>query len=141
MIRHLLILAISCGSADADTIVAARTISANTLIEDTDLAFSNVETEGGETDPMLFIGMEARVALYSGRPIRVSDVGPPAIVERNQTIPLTFLGGGISIRTEGRSLVRGGPGDLIRVMNLESRTIVIATLGFDGVAYVHGGRN
>jgi len=64
-----------------------------------------------------------------------------AIVERNQTIPLTFLGGGISIRTEGRSLVRGGPGDLIRVMNLESRTIVIATLGFDGVAYVHGGRN
>jgi len=80
--------------------------------------------------------MEARVALYAGRPIRQGDVGPPAVVDRNQIIPLVYMRSGVMISTEGRALDRAGPGDLIRVMNLSSRSTVTARVGSDGAAYV-----
>lgn len=120
----------------AETVVAARTIPAQTLIAPEDLAFKEGDTAGGESDPLLFVGMETRVALYAGRPISVADVGFPAIVDRNQIIPLIFQSNGLMISTEGRSLARAGPGEIIRVMNLSSRTTVSARIGEDGVAYV-----
>jgi len=92
MIRMISILCLFVSSAWADTVVAGRTIAANSVIEAGDLALSNKDFEGGESDPSLFIGMEARVALYAGRPISRSSVGPPAIVERNQSIPMAYTG-------------------------------------------------
>ncbi|WP_373487298.1 flagella basal body P-ring formation protein FlgA, partial [Blastomonas sp.] len=38
--------------------------------------------------------------------------------------------------TDGRALGRAGVGDVIRVMNLTSRTTVTAQIGADGAAYV-----
>lgn len=70
------------------------------------------------------IGREARVALYPGRPIRAGDIGTPAVIERNQLVPLVYVRGGLRIETEGRALVRAGPGEFVRVMNLSSRATV-----------------
>lgn len=136
MTRLLFILCLWSTNALAETVVAARTIPAQTLISAEDLLLREGDTDGGETDPLLFVGMESRVALYAGRPIRVGDVGFPAVVERNQIIPLVFSSNGLKISTEGRSLARAGPGDIIRVMNLTSRSTVSAKIGSDGVAYV-----
>ena len=140
MIRFLLILFLA-GPATAETVVAARTIQAQTIIAASDLALQQTTLPGGESDPALFIGMEARVALYAGRPIRVSDVGFPAIVDRNQLIPLVYDANGLVIRTEGRALGRAGVGEIIRVMNMASRNTVSARIGSDGAAYVMSGGN
>lgn len=120
----------------AETVVASRTIPAQTLISSDDLLIKEITVAGGETDPLLFVGMEARVALYAGRPIRAGDVGLPAIVDRNQIISLIYEQSGLRIATEGRSLTRAGPGEIIRVMNLTSRSIVTAQVGLDGAAIV-----
>jgi len=135
MIRALCLCLLAM-PATAETIVAARTIPAMTLIAPEDLIIREGTVTGGESDPLLFIGMESRVALYAGRPVRVGDVGFPAVVDRNQIISLIYNQGGLRIATEGRSLARAGPGDVIRVMNLASRTTVTARVGTDGVAYV-----
>jgi len=120
----------------AETVVASRTIPAQTLISSDDLLVKEITVAGGETDPLLFVGMEARVALYAGRPIRAGDVGLPAIIDRNQIISLIYEQSGLRIATEGRSLTRAGPGEIIRVMNLTSRSIVTAQVSFDGAAIV-----
>ncbi len=120
----------------AETVVAARTLPAQTLISPEDLVIQPQDVPGAVSDPALLIGMEARVALYAGRPIRPGDVGFPAIVERNEVIAMIYASGGIHIATEGRALDRAGPGDVIRVMNLASRTTVTARIGADGAAYV-----
>jgi flagella basal body P-ring formation protein FlgA len=135
MIRAI-ILCLLASPLAAETIVAARTIPAQTLIGPDDLLLRDITIAGGETDPLLFVGMESRVALYAGRPIRAGDVGFPAVVERNQIIPLIFQRSGLTIATEGRSLARAGPGEMIRIMNLGSRSTVTARIGQDGVAYV-----
>ncbi|PHQ86800.1 MAG: flagella basal body P-ring formation protein FlgA [Thalassobium sp.] len=135
MIR-ILFLCLLALPAGAETLVAARTIPARTIIGPDDLLLRDIATTGGITDPSALIGMEARVALYAGRPIRQGDVGPPAVVDRNQIIPLVYMRSGVMISTEGRALDRAGPGDLIRVMNLSSRSTVTARVGSDGAAYV-----
>jgi len=136
MIRVAMILTVLAVPAMADTIVAARTIPAKSIIGPDDVLLRNLDTPGGIQTTEAAIGLEARVALYAGRPIRQGDIGPPAVVERNQIVTLVYNHGGIVISTEGRALDRAGPGDLIRVMNLTSRTSVNARISPDGVAFV-----
>ncbi|MDX8346416.1 flagellar basal body P-ring formation chaperone FlgA [Cognatiyoonia sp. IB215446] len=136
MIRTLLLCVGLAGPTAADTVVATRTIPAQSLIMDGDVTVSSRDIPGVVSDPAQVIGMEARVALFAGRPIRPADVGFPAVVERNQIIPLYFQRGGLMISTEGRALGRAGPGDLVRVMNISSRSTVTARIGADGAGYV-----
>lgn len=139
MIRTILFFLLLGQTAAAETIVAARTIQAQTIITATDLTIQEGLISGGETDPALFIGMEARVALYAGRPIRIGDVGFPAVVDRNDLISLIYQNNGLVIQTEGRALGRGGVGETVRVMNMASRNTVSARIGPDGAAYVLAG--
>lgn len=136
MIRLTLALCVAGLPAVADIVVPARTIPARSLIAPEDLTLRDMDVPGAVTDPELLIGMETRVALYAGRPINPGDVAYPAIIERNQIITLVFSRGGLTISTEGRALDRAGPGEVIRVMNLASRSTVTATIGIDGVAHV-----
>lgn len=136
MIRLGVLLACLAGPVAAEAVVAARTIPARSIIDVGDIVMRDLDVAGGIQDPALVVGLESRVALYAGRPIRSGDVGPPAVVDRNQIITLVFDRGGITISTEGRALDRAGPGDVIRVMNLSSRTTVTARLDASGTAFV-----
>jgi flagellar basal body P-ring formation protein FlgA len=136
MIRLTLALLALASPLKADILVATRTIPAQSLIGPDDIETRAMDVPGAVTDPSQIVGMEARIALYAGRPIRPGDVGFPAVVERNAIVALVYDTGGLVITTEGRALDRAGPGDVIRVMNIASRTTVSATIGIDGAAYV-----
>lgn len=136
MIRLVLFFAVCSGVAQADIVVAVRTIRPQTVIAPEDLVMRDLVVPGAVADPELLIGMEARVALYANRPIQPGDVGFPATIDRNQLITLIYQNGTLLISTEGRALDRAGPGDVIQVMNLTSRTTVMARIGADGAAYV-----
>lgn len=122
--------------AFADSLVATRTIRAQSVLVAEDLTRVEAEIPGALADPAEALGLEARVTIYPGRPIRAEDLGPPALVDRNQIVPLVYETGGLSILTEGRALERGGEGDLIRIMNIGSRTTVSGRVGADGVVRV-----
>lgn len=109
-------------------------IRAQTLIGPADVALmpDGQALSGGFKSVEEAIGLEARVNLYEGRPIRPGDLGPPAIVERNQIVALNYHHAGLSIRTEGRALDRAGAGERLRVMNIKSRTTVTGTVLVDG---------
>jgi len=136
MIRAVLALMLLAAPAAAETVVAARTIPARSIIGTTDVYLQAGIIPGTANTAEQVVGYEARVALYAGRPIRPGDVGPPAVVERNDVIPLIFDHGGIFIAAEGRALERAGPGEVIRVMNISSRNTVRARIADDGSAIV-----
>ena len=120
----------------ADSLVATRTIRAQTALTAEDVTAVAMEIPGALSDPATVIGQEARKVIYAGKPILAQDLGPSAIVERNQIIPLAYSAGGLSILTEGRALARGGVGDVIDVMNLASRSKVTGQIGPDGIVRV-----
>lgn len=119
-------------AAMAQSVVPVRTLRANTIIDADDLGVKTASVPGSFENPENVIGQEARIALYAGRPIRFNEIGPPAIVNRNQIVDLVFMLNGLKISTEGRALGRGGVGDRIRVMNLTSRAALFGTVSADG---------
>lgn len=132
-----LLLALSAGAAAADVLLASRTLRAGTLIGAGDVVLSvGTAPPGAATHPDEAIGLEARVTLYSGRPIPVASLGPPALVERNQLVTLVFQRSGLEIRADGRALERGAEGDAIRIMNLASRSTVTGTVAGTGLVIV-----
>lgn len=126
-------------TALADSMVATHTIRAQTVLTAEDFTLVDADIPGALTDPQQAIGLEARVTLYAGRPISAADLGSAAMVERNQTVTLIYRSAGLSILTEGRALDRGGVGDVIKVMNLASRTTVTGMIDPDGSVQVNSG--
>ncbi|GHF01926.1 flagella basal body P-ring formation protein FlgA [Aliiroseovarius zhejiangensis] len=135
-ILTLLTLLATSGLAYADTVVATRNIRANVIITAQDLKLVPSELPGGFQLLEDVVGQEARVVLYAGRPILVKDIGPPALVERNQIVTLAYVSGPLTILAEGRSLGRAGIGDRVRVLNLSSRTTVTGSVLADGTVSV-----
>lgn len=132
-----LLVLVSSG-LQAQTLVAVKTIRANTILTAQDIALNPNMGDIGLSNPQDLIGMETKVILYAGRPILAEHVGPPAIVNRNQIVPLVFKQAGLSISTAGRALDRGAVGDVIRVMNMASRTTLFGTVQPDGSVDVSG---
>lgn len=126
------------GFAQAEAVVAVKTIRANTILTRHDISVDPQLPSYGLSDPMDVIGMETRVVLYAGRPIRPENLSPPALVDRNEIVPLVFHRGGLVISTHGRALDRGAEGETIRVMNISSRTTLFGTVLPDGSIDVTG---
>lgn len=138
MIRFLFSLLIICigSNALADSVVPTRTIRANAIITDLDVTMKAMLTKNGFDRALDVIGQEAKTTLYAGRPILFDDVGPPALVTRNQIVSLRFETAGLLITTEGRSLERGGIGDRVRIMNMDSRATLFGQIQADGSVHV-----
>ena len=122
--------------AFAESLVATRTIRAHTVIGPDDVTLVTAVVPGAISDLSEALGRETRVAVYAGRPLRYADIGAPALVSRNEVVTLIYVSGGLAISTEGRAMGRGAEGEMIRVINLSSRTTVSGRVGADGAIYV-----
>jgi len=128
----LLMTLIAAQPALASSVTAVRPIRAQTVVTAADVELVEDSVPGALAAIEDAIGLEARVTLYPGRPILAAQLGPPALVERNQLVRMVFQRGPLAIDTEGRALDRGGVGERIRVMNLGSRQIVTGAVADNG---------
>ncbi|MBK4216384.1 flagellar basal body P-ring formation protein FlgA [Paracoccus caeni] len=117
--------------SQASVLAAARTLPAGTIIAAADLRAVD-SNRPGITDPSQAIGLQTRITIYEGRPIQSNLLQPPRLVQRNQIVRLTFARGALRIVTSARSLSDGASGEVIRVMNLDSRSSVDAVVQDDG---------
>lgn len=127
----LLIALLPCVST-AESVIALRTIPAKSIVSEGDIGLVDAAIDGALTETRAALGFEARMTIYAGRPLRGSDLVAPAMVERNQSVRLIYKAGSLTISAQGRALARGAKGDLIRVMNLTSKTTVTGTISWDG---------
>jgi flagellar basal body P-ring formation protein FlgA len=135
LIKALVLAAVANATpvtASAQTVVAAHTIRNKAVITFEDIVLLDTESKGSIGELELVAGMEARTILYQGRPIRPQDIGPPALIERNQIVSIVYKDGSLVIMTEGRALNRGGLGDRVRVLNLSSKMAVTGTVESSG---------
>jgi flagella basal body P-ring formation protein FlgA len=128
----LLLVQPAAGPAAAESVVATRAIPAQTVIGPGDVALVAAEIDGAADSLAGIVGQEARGMLYPGRPVRPGDVGPPAVVDRNQIVTLHYRSGALSILAEGRALDRAAAGERVRALNLASRSTVSGTVQSDG---------
>ncbi|MEQ5869153.1 flagellar basal body P-ring formation protein FlgA [Sagittula sp. NFXS13] len=125
-----------CSAAQAETVVATRTIRAQQIISADAVRLDPAQVPGAYDSLEKVIGLEALYAVYPGRALMVGTVAEPAVIDRNQVVEIIYNQGGLRIATEGRALGRGAVGDRIRVMNVSSRTTLFGTIAEDGTVLV-----
>lgn len=136
--RWLIVLLLWPWGAHAETLVATRLIRATEVIRPGDVIFAAPAVAGAASAPDQVIGLETRVAIYPGRPVRLADLGPAAVVERNEIVRMVYRRGGLMILSEGRAMARAGLGERITVMNLGSRQSVQGIVTASGLVEVSG---
>ena len=129
-------LCVFASCAAADTVIAARTIKAHSVLTAADLRIETDVTPGAASTLSEVVGLEAKVVLYAGRPVVLEHLGAPALVGRNDLITLVYVSHGLEIRTEGRALERASAGDRVSVMNLASRKTVSGVVVAPGVVEI-----
>lgn len=132
MLRAFLLCLLAAHPALAAGVAPVRPIRAQTLVTAADLEETTESLPGAVASVEEAVGREARVTLYPGRPILLEQLGPPAVVERNQVVRMSYSRGTLAISAEGRALDRGGVGEVVRVMNLASKQIVTGAVTADG---------
>lgn len=134
----MLVVLLWSPALQAETLVATRLIRATEVIGSGDVMLHEAHVPGAATRAEQVVGLEARVAIYPGRPVRLSDLGPAAVVERNETVRMVYRQGTLTILSEGRALERAGLGDSLNVMNLASRQTVQGIVNSTGLVEVFG---
>lgn len=83
------------------------------------------------------LGMQARRAMRAGQALKGADLAKPDLVQRDQGVTLVYETAGIHLTVLGKALESGTEGDIVNVMNLQSkRTVSAVVVGRGRVAIV-----
>ncbi len=117
----------TAASPVAHAVMPVRTIPSGSVIRAGDVALRPMQLPPAADAVRTLdaaVGKEAQRTLYADRPIRAREIGPITLVERNGRVTLRFRNGAMQLSTVGRALDAGGMGQMIRVMNLDSRRTI-----------------
>ncbi|MBR0696255.1 flagellar basal body P-ring formation chaperone FlgA [Bradyrhizobium lablabi] len=70
------------------------------------------------------IGMQARRQLRAGQALRTADLAKPDLVTRDQSVTLIYRSSGLYLTVRGKAMDGGAEGDVVSVMNLQSKRVV-----------------
>ncbi|WP_247872015.1 flagellar basal body P-ring formation chaperone FlgA [Azospirillum sp. TSO35-2] len=122
------------GRADVEVAmpVPVRRIRPGEVIEAADLTMVRMPLERAGAafiaSADALIGQSPRRQMPAGRLVQVGSVGAPIVVQRNRPVTLVYEDGMLRLAARGRALQEGGVGDLVRVMNIASSTVVTGTV-------------
>jgi flagella basal body P-ring formation protein FlgA len=74
------------------------------------------------------LGMQMRRQMRAGQPLRVADMAKPDLVQRDQAVTVIFQTAGIYLTTRGKALDNGTEGDVVSVLNIQSKRTVTGTV-------------
>lgn len=74
------------------------------------------------------IGQAAKRPLRGGQMLRAGDLMKPDLVTRNDVVTIVFETGGVTLTARGKALASGAEGDVISVLNPQSKRTLQATV-------------
>lgn len=107
--------------------VLARDVDRNTLLKFSDVVMerrpkAEVGNDAAGRDRV--IGMQTRRQLRAGQPLHTTDLTKPDLVQRDQAVTLVYQTAGIYITVRGKAAEAGTEGDVVAVLNLQSKRTV-----------------
>jgi flagellar basal body P-ring formation protein FlgA len=115
-------------AATAEVVSLLRPIERGAVIKSADIMIERrPRAEVGRdiiTDHEQAVGLAARSALQAGRPLRSADLMKPEMVQRNETVTIVYEVPGIVLTVRGKAVDGGTEGDVISVLNEQSKRTV-----------------
>ena len=88
------------------------------------------------TDAADMVGKSPRRALRAGRPVRLGELRAPVLVARNSLVTIHLQSRWMRLTVQGRALEDGAIGQVIRVKNTKSNTVLHAEVAGPSVVAV-----
>lgn len=113
----------------ATSLVATDVIRAGDRV-----TLENASTQSGRLsdEDRSLLGREVRRTVYAGQLIRPENTQSPRLVTRNQNVTVKYIKGPLEITIKGRAMGEAGLGEVVSVMNLQSRQIINGVVTAEG---------
>jgi len=85
------------------------------------------------------VGLAVRAPLQAGRPIRAAELMRPDLVQRNEAVTLVYEVPGILLTVRGKAIDSGSKGDVINVLNEQSKRMAQGVIIGPGRVAVYTG--
>lgn len=112
--------------------VPARTLSTGEMIAEADLQILSVPardlSSNAVVDLKSLVGMEVKRTLKEGTIIRKNAIAAPILVYKKELVTLTVETNQMRLTAQGQAMDDGAMGDVIRVMNLNSKKVISAVV-------------
>jgi flagella basal body P-ring formation protein FlgA len=74
------------------------------------------------------VGMQIRKQLRAGQVLKAADLGKPDLVQRDDNVTLVYETTGLYLTMRGKAMENGTEGDVVNVLNLQSKRTVVGTV-------------
>jgi flagella basal body P-ring formation protein FlgA len=112
--------------------VTTHTLAAGAIVKEADLAIERRPKAKVGSDALGSthdaIGFAVRSGLRAGMPLRRADLMKPQMVHRDDNVTLVYEVPGILLTTRGKALESGAEGDVVNVLNVQSKRTVQGTV-------------
>ena len=109
----------------------ARNVERNEILKSSDVVVERRPKAEAGADAAArdrAVGMQARRQLRAGQAIRAADLVKPDLVQRDQNVILIYEAPGIYLTMRGKALDNGTEGDVVNVMNVQSKRTLSGTV-------------
>ena len=107
--------------------VLARDIDRNTLLKFSDIVMERrpkAEVGNDAANHDRVIGMQTRRQMRAGQALHGADLTKPDLVQRDQAVTLIYQTAGVYLTVRGKATEAGTDGDVVTVLNLQSKRTV-----------------
>jgi flagella basal body P-ring formation protein FlgA len=114
-----------------DAAVLARDVERNDVLKASDIVTERrpkAQVGNDATTRDRALGMQMRKQLRAGQALRSADLAKPDLVQRDQTVTLIYEAAGLYLTIRGKALEGGTEGDVVSVVNLQSKRTVSGTV-------------
>jgi flagella basal body P-ring formation protein FlgA len=129
--------------ATVEVATVARSMERGGVLKDADVIMErHARAEIGRdivTSRDQAVGFAARGSLQPARPLRTADLMKPDLVQRNETVTLVYEVPGIVLTIRGKAAEGGAEGDVISVLNEQSKRTVQGTIVGPGRVIINNG--
>lgn len=118
--------------ATVEVVTVARMLERGAILKESDVVLERrPRAEVGRdaiTERNQAVGLAARNALQPGRSVRSAELMKPNMVQRNETVTLIYEVPGIVLTVRGKAAEGGVEGDVVSVLNEQSKRTVQGTI-------------
>ena len=131
------------GSA-VETVEAAvltRGVERNEVLKGSDVVVERrpkAEVGGDVAGRDRAVGMQARKQLRAGQALKLADLAKPDLVQRDQSVTLIYESVGLYLTSRGKALEAGTEGDVVSVLNLQSKRTMSGVVTGRGQVTISG---
>jgi flagella basal body P-ring formation protein FlgA len=107
--------------------VLTRNVERTDLLKSSDIVIERrpkLEIGGDAATRESALGMQMRRPMRAGQALKVADLVKPDLVQRDQGVSVIYQTAGLYLTTRGKALDNGTEGDVVNVINLQSKRTV-----------------